>query len=153
MNVPLFLKRFTLSFFKEGNCIEYFINENSSIEIISSSLIFSCNPITKDLHVSRFYPELYLQTNPKYMSAVCFYLLIHHFADIYSLDNDCHINLETVPTVNDNFYGKLKDFNFHIDKSRLGNVVELMSDIIRLPINTSMIREHVLENGEIPFLK
>jgi hypothetical protein len=152
-NGPLFLRRFTLSYFKEGHCIEYFINRRSTRESISSSLVFAYNPITKDLHVSKFHPELYLQPNSKYMSAVCFYLLIHHCADSYSLDDACHISLETVPTISDGFYRKLKDFNFHVHKFGLGNVVELFSDIMRLPVDTGMINEHIFPEGEIPFLK
>lgn len=152
-NIPLFLQHFTLSYFKEDRCIEYFINRRSSRETISSSLIFSYNPSANDLHVSRFYPELYRESNPKYMSAVCFYLVIHHCADSYSLDDTCHISLETLPSISDAFYLKLKDFNFHVDKFGLGNVVELTSNIIRLPVDTSMIKEHILSEGEIPFLK
>jgi hypothetical protein len=151
--VPLFLRRFSLSYFREGACIEYFINRWSAAETISYSLIFSYNPTTKDLHVSRFYPELYLESNPKYMSAACFYLLIHHCADFYALDDSCHISLETVPTISSGFYCRLKDFNFHISKLGLGDVVELVSDIIRLPVDTSMIKEHVFHEDEVPFMK
>jgi hypothetical protein len=55
--------------------------------------------------------------------------------------------------ISDSFYMKLKDFNFHIDKPSLGNVVELTSDITRLPIDTSMIKEHIFCEDEIPFMK
>ncbi|AOY58354.1 hypothetical protein B2D07_07805 [Desulfococcus multivorans] len=151
--VPIFLKNFSLSFVKEGSCIEYFIEKRFSTETISSALIFSYSPIAKDLHVSRFYPELYRQTDSKYMSAACFYLLIHHCAGSYSMDDACHISLETVPTVSDGFYIRLKDFNFHVYKNRLGNVVELISDIFRLPVDTSMIKERIFRDGDIPFLK
>ncbi len=151
--VPLLLQRFTLAYFKEGPCIEYFINRRCSTETISYSLIFSYNPIKKDLHVSRFHPELYLQSNPKYLSAACFYLLIHHCADSYSLDDSCHISLETVPMISDGFYKRLRDFNFQVNKSGLDNVVELISEIIRLPVDTKMIKEHIFREGEVPFLK
>ena len=152
-NVALLLQRFALSYFKEGLCIEYFIHNRFSSETISHSLVFSFNPQAKDLHVSRFYPELYLQSNPKYLSAACFYLLVHHFANAYSLDNACHISLETVPTVSDTFYKKLKDFNFRVNKLDLGNVVALVSDMIRIPVDTHMIEEHIFDEDEVPFLK
>ncbi len=152
-NVPLLLGRFTLSYFKEGPCIEYFISRRFSTETISSDLIFSFNPGRKDLHVSRFYPELYRECNSRFLSAACFYLLIHHCAEAYNLDDLCHISLETVPAVNDEFYGRLKDFNFHVHKRGLGNVVELVSDLINSTIDTNMIGEHVFGEGEIPFLK
>lgn len=87
------------------------------------------------------------------MSAVCFYLLIHHCAETYTLDDSFHISLETVPEVNEMFYCKLNDFNFHVKQNCLGNVVELNSDIVRMPVDTSMISEHVFQDGEIPFMK
>ncbi len=152
-NAPLLLGRFTLSYFMEGPCIEYFIGRRFSTETISSDLIFSFSPARKDLHVSRFYPELCHECNSRFLSAACFYLLIHHCARTYRLDELCHISLETVPAVSDEFYGRLKDFNFHIHKRGLGNVVELVSDLFHSAIDTSMIEEHVFGEGEIPFLK
>ncbi len=152
-NVPLFLQRFFITYYKEDSCIEYFINRSAFQDRISSSLVFSYNAITKDLHVSRFHPELYQQPNSKYLSAACFFLLIHHCADMYSLDNACHISLETVPMVSNGFYMRLRDFNFHVHKSGLGEVVELTSDLIRLPVDTSMINIHVFDEEEVPFLK
>lgn len=152
-NLPLFLQRFSLSYYKEDCCIEYFVKQHSSSETISSSLVFSFNPARRDLHVSKFYPELYLQSNSKYMSAVCFYLLIHHCAATFSADDACTISLETVPVISDGFYSKLKDFNFHVIKSGPGNVVGLASDISRSPVNTSMIKKHIYAKGEIPFMR
>ncbi|RJP81862.1 MAG: hypothetical protein C4522_03780 [Desulfobacteraceae bacterium] len=152
-NGPLFNSRFAISYFRESSCIEYFIKNRISSETISSSLVFSYNPTKKDLHVSRFYPELYLQSAPRYMSSVCFGFLINHCAEIYCLDGACHISLETVPTVCDNFYRKLKDFNFHVIKYGLGNVVELESDINRLFLDTSLIMKHIYGEDEVPFMK
>ena len=152
-NIPLFFERFSLSYFKEGSCIEYFINRRCSTDIISSALILSYNPLKNDLHVSRFYPELYMLPNSKYMSATCFYLLIQHCAGVFTLDDKCHISLETVPTVSDRFYRKLGDFNFTVIKHGIGNVVELVSGIIMSPVDTSMISLHILQPGEIPFMK
>ena len=152
-NVPLFLDRFALSYHREDFCIEYFINRLNSAETISYSLVFSYSPAAKNLHVSSFHPELYLQSNSRYLSAACFYLIIHHFADTFSLDDACHISLETVTTIYEDFYRRLKDFEFHVDKFGVGNVVELASNIIRLPVDTSMIKKHVFGESETPFLK
>ena len=152
-NVPRFLNQFSLSYVREASCIEYFIHQRTSGETISSALIFSVNPGAHDLHVSRFYPELYRQPDHKYMSAACFYLLIHHCAQCYKMDDACHISLETVPAVSDDFYCRLKDFNFHVHRSGLGNVVELISDIFRVAVDTSMIHEEIFVGDEIPFLK
>jgi hypothetical protein len=152
-NIPLFFERFSLSYYKEGSCIEYFINKRHSSDIISSALIFAYNLQKKDLHVSRFHPELYLLSNSKYLSAVCFYLLIHHCAAVFTLDNTCHISLETVQKVSDSFYKKLGDFSFNVSKHRLGNVVELASGIIRSSVDTSMIKTHIYRSDEVPFMK
>lgn len=152
-NISLFFKRFSLSYYREGSCIEYFINKRYTTDTISSALILSYNSLRKDLHVSRFNPELYLLPNSKYLSATCFYLLIHHCVDVFTLDGSCHISLETVQNISDSFYMKLGDFNFIVSKHGVGNVVELDSRIIKSTVDTSMIREHIFQPGEIPFMK
>lgn len=152
-HIPLLLERFSLSFFKEMACVEYFIDERSSAETISTAIIFSYNPLKKDLHVSRFHPELYARANSKYLSAACFYLLIHHCAEAYALDDTCHISLETVQNISNRFYLKLGDFNFSVNRHGVGNVVELVSGVIRSSVDTSMIKAHIYQTGEIPFLK
>lgn len=152
-NIPVFLARFSLSYYLEDCCVEYFIKESCSQETVSYALILSYNRIANALHISRFYPELFRQSNPKYMSAACFYLIIHHCANAYALGDTCHITLETAPEIHDIFYSRLKDFNFQIRKHGLGGIVELTSDLVRLPVDTSMIKAHVFEKGEIPFLK
>ncbi|MFO7884402.1 MAG: hypothetical protein R6U68_06240 [Desulfobacteraceae bacterium] len=152
-HLPLFLRRFSLTYYREDFCIEYFISRRTSHETVSSALIFAYNPQIRFLHVSRFYPELCQRTNSRYLSAVCFYLLIHHSAAVYCLDNTCHIRLETVEKTNMNFYSRLGDLNFRVSRHGVGDVVELTSDIILSSVDTSIIRNHVLQPGEIPFLK
>jgi hypothetical protein len=151
-NGSLFLQRFSLSYFREAWCIEYFIKRRFTVKTISSSLVFAYNPSKGDLHVSKFYPELYLQPNSKYMSAVCFCFLIHHCAETFILDGSCHVSLDTIPAISDRFYKKLKDFNFHVNKKGLGNVVELISDISRFPIDTGVFERHIFCAGEMPFM-
>jgi hypothetical protein len=152
-NIPLFLKRFSLSYFREDSCIEYFIGKPNSIETISSSLVLSYYLPKKDLHVSRFYPELYLRSNSKYLSAACFYIVIQHCTECFSLDDTCHISLETVENISDSFYRKLGDFNFNVSRHFVGNVVELVSGIVKSNVDTSIIKEHIYQPGEIPFMK
>jgi hypothetical protein len=142
-----------IDYYREGPCSEYFVSEKVSGSIISSSIILSYNPLKRDLHVSRFHPGLYLEKSSKYMSAVCFYLTIQHCIKSYSLHCNCHISLETVPSISDDFYKKLKDFNFHVNRSGLGGVVELESDIVVYIVDTSMIENHVFQLDEIPFVK
>ena len=152
-NIPLFFERFCLSYYREASCIEYFISNLFTSETISSALIISYDAQNKDLHVSRFYPEIYLLPNSKYLSAACFYLLIQHCAVVFALDDKCHISLETVPEVSDSFYRRLNDFSFIVNKNSIGNVVELDSGITITTVNTSMIKVHIFKPGEIPFMK
>ncbi len=152
-NIPLFFGRFSMSYFKEASCIEYFVKWRCFSTTISSALVLSYNSLKKDLHVSRFYPELFLLPKSKYMSAVCFYLLIHHCAGIFAIDDSSHISIETVQKISDSFYRKLGDFNFIVSKHSAGNVVELVSDLINSTVDTSMIEKHIYQPGEIPFMK
>ena len=151
--IPIFWKRFGIKYYREDFCIEFFVNERTTGSTISSSIVLSYNPSKEDLHVSRFHPELYLEPNSKYMSAVCFYLIIQHSSGLFSVPNACHISLETLPFIYDVFYKKLKEFNFHINRYRLGNVVELVSNISKYSMDTKMIIENIYSPGEIPFMK
>ena len=152
-HVPLLLQRFSLSCHRETSCIEYFINRCGSPDCISSSLVFCYNAVRRDLHVSRFHPELCHEPESKYLSAACFYLMVHHCARIYDMPEGGHISLETVPTVSDRFYLRLRDFNFHVVRFDLGNVVLLESDLVSLPVDTGMIAAHVFRGDELPFLR
>ncbi len=87
------------------------------------------------------------------MSAVCFYLIIQHSSGLFAVPHACHISLETVPLICNGFYKKLKDFDFHVNRYGLGNVVELESTISKCSRDTSMIMEHHYSPGEIPFMK
>jgi hypothetical protein len=151
--LPVFLQRFGMEYYREELCIEFFVNERLTGCPISSSIVLSYNASQNDLHVSRFHPELYLEPNSKYMSAVCFYLVIQHSAASFAVSHACHISLETVPLIFDGFYKKLKDFDFHIDRYGLGSVVELVSDINRHSMDTGIITKHTYNPGEIPFMK
>ena len=152
-NIPLFFERFGLSYYREGACMEYFLHSLFSTETISTALIISYNARNKDLHVSRFYPELYQLPNSKYLSAACFYLMIQHCAEVFTLDDSCHISLETVRQVSDQFYRKLGDFNFSVHRRLIGDVVELISGIVVTTVDTSRIHLRMCEPDEIPFMK
>lgn len=152
-NIALFLERFDLSYYREDGCIEYFLRSPLSSETISTALIICYNPSSKDLHVSRFYPEIYQLPDSKYLSAACFYLMVQHCAGLLHLDETCHISLETVGRVSDRFYRRLGDFDFHVHRRMIGDVVELTSGIIVTTVDTSMIHTHQCEAGEIPFMK
>ena len=132
--------------------MEYFIMDKTRMECISQNLVITLDIHKKNIHVARFYPEIYKQLNSKYMSAACFYLLVHHFAQCFHLDETYHIDLETTPSVFHGFYEKLKDFHLHITTYGLGNTVNVLSEFAPVFINTSQIHENFLEPGSEMFI-
>ncbi|ACL01936.1 hypothetical protein [Desulfatibacillum aliphaticivorans] len=149
---PRFLERFDLSFHDEGLCTEYFIETLDEHQTISSALVLSQNTFANNLHVSRFYPELAKRTNCKYMSAVAFYLMIHHFSQTHHLNNQCRISLDTTNRVFDQFYSHLLDFNFCIRRQMAGGNVALISDYCHDKINLAMIHPHAEQDDGPAFL-
>jgi hypothetical protein len=126
--------------------------DKKSRKYISQALIISLDIHKKNIHVAKFYPELYKQLNCKYMSAACFYLLVHHFGQCFHLDKTYHIDLETTPWVFHEFYERLKDFHLHITTFGLGNTVNVLSDYTPVPVDTSMIHKYHLESESDMFL-
>lgn len=146
--IGILMNRYDLSFHREDRCMEYFIMDRQKLEDVSNALVMSLDLIKKNIHVSKFYPELYKQLNSKYMSAACFYLLIHHFGQYFHLDKTYHIDLETTPCVFHEFYEKLKDFHLHITTFGLGNTVNVLSDYTPVPIDTSLIHERFFNTSD-----
>jgi hypothetical protein len=147
-NIRILLSRYDFSFLREDRCMEYFIMDKKKMKDVSNALIMSLDLFKKNIHVAKFYPELYKQLNSKYMSAACFYLLVHHFGQYFHLDGTYHIDLETTPNVFHEFYEKLKDFHLHITTFGLGHTVYVLSDYTPVQINTDLIHERVLETNE-----
>jgi hypothetical protein len=150
-NIKILLSRYDFSFFREDQCMEYFITDRKYMEDISKALTLSLDLHKKNIHVAKFYPELYKQINSKYMSAACFSLLIHHFGQYFHLDTTYHIDLETTPNAFHEFYEELKDFHLHITTFGLGNTVNVLSDYTPVQINTSLIHERELKTNEDMF--
>lgn len=144
--ILLLLDRYTLSYYKEGNCIEYFITDKDTKEEISYVIVFSLNNYSKQINVGRFCPNLYKQVDSRYLSAACFYLLIHHFAHIYHLPREYRICLQTRPVTNKIFFTRLKDFDFYIRRPKLCQSVELCGTYPDLAIDTSVINERIMED-------
>ncbi|WP_207679691.1 hypothetical protein [Desulfonema magnum] len=151
-NVPLLLRRYALSYHKEGDCIEYFITDKITHENISRALVLSLNRYSNQINVAKFYPELAKQTESKYLSAACFYLLIHHFAKCCHVSEKYRIFLQTRPPVYKDFYSLLNDFDLQIKRAVLCETVEVWGDYPPVPVDTSMIEEKVLEDDEPAFL-
>lgn len=139
VHVPIFLNRFSLSYHRDGSCIEYFLYSKEKQEEISTELIISHDTHANALYVSKFYPEIYKQPLRKYMSAACFFLMVHHAALTSGIHKDCFISLETRNPVFDSFYSKLKDFEFSIKYRRASDNCNVRGNYHFLHIDTSMI--------------
>ena len=150
--MPILLARYELSHYQEDDCIEYFISDRHTKEQISRAMIFSLNRPSQQINVVRFCPELYKQTGCKYLSAACFYLLTHHFASIYHLPRQYRICLETRPETYRRFFSKLKDFRLHIEGLKLCKSAEVCGNYPQLDIDVSMIKNKVMEKGDVPFM-
>jgi hypothetical protein len=150
-HIPLLLARFAISFCREDLCIEYFITRRTG-EPISYALVLSLDIPARSVHVSRFHPELYREQSSRYLSAALFYLMIHHFAQCFGLDDSFTISLETRQGVFSEFYGRLDDFSFRIHSAGVGETVDLRSELLPLQIDTSMITERLFPDGALRFL-
>ena len=127
--ILLLLNRYELSYYKENNCVEYFVTDKETGEQISYAIVFSLNTYSKRIHVGRFCPELYKQTESKYLSAACFYLLMHHFTHIYHLPYEYRICLETRPVTNKKFFRDSKILDF---ASKGPNYVRPLKSAVRI---------------------
>ena len=148
IHVPELLRRYSISCSAEDNCAEYFLTDRITHEEISRSLVFSLNLFSGQIHVSKFYPEIYKQPDPRYLSAACFYLLIRHFAQTFHLPEDFPIFLETQVSVFHAFYAKLKDFDFQIRCFHPGDNVEVCGRYCSARVDTEMITQRPASGWE-----
>ncbi len=138
-HIPELLKRFTLLYQKDDSCIEYFLfSKEKNIEI-SKSLILSHNMFSHSINVSKFYPEIYKEICCKYLSAACFYLIVHHAANKFHMADTCSVGLEAEKKVFESFYSKLNDFNFKINYNRPAKKVCLKGRYQKYSFKTDMI--------------
>ena len=139
IHTPDFFRRFSLSYTKDGTCIEYFLYSKEKKHDISTALIVSHDVYAKAINVSKFYPEIYREALPKYMSAVCFFIMMHHAAAMFDIHCDCSIYLETRRQVFDSFYERLKDFDFVIHHHRISENCNVKGCYHDFPVKTDMI--------------
>jgi hypothetical protein len=151
-NVRRLLERFDLSYYREGDCIEYFIVDHENQKQISYAIVLSVNRRSHEIHVSRFCPELYKQLDSKYLSAACFYLVIHHFAHAYHLEEPYDIALETRPATYKRFFAKLSDFELQLKGIRLCETAEVWGEYPPVDVDTEMIEERTIEHDQLAFL-
>ncbi|MCG8531959.1 MAG: hypothetical protein MI749_15035 [Desulfovibrionales bacterium] len=116
-------KRYELSYYRDGACIEYFLDSRQDHEPVSQNLILSWDSWHRGIYVSKFYPELYRRAASKYLSAACFYLMVHHAVHLFHLRDECQVWLETDAHVFKDFYAKLREFEFKISRDRVGDRV------------------------------
>ena len=151
-HVPRLLSRYAISYYQEDDCVEYFLTDKSSDEQVSYALVLSVDRNSKEIHVSRFYPELYKQKRSRFLSAACFYLLIHHFAHCYRLTSDYSISLDTRPATYERFFLRLKDFHFQLRRLTFCETAQISSDYEPLHIDLSMVEKKNGSDSGVPFL-
>lgn len=115
---------------------------------ISKNLVVSHDLFSGSLYISKFYPEIFREVNCKYLSAACFYLIVHHAANIFCLSDNCCVNLETETAVYDNFYSRLNDFDFKIIYNRPSDRVFLTGQYHERSFQTCGIGPRTLSGDE-----
>jgi hypothetical protein len=136
------MSRFSLSYLREDTCVEYFLYDTGNRAMVSLNLILSHDRFAKGLYVSKFYPQLYQTQDSRFLSAACFYLMIHHSVSMFGLSDHCRVSLETDSHVFDEFYSRLPEFHFKIAHLRPCRRVCLYGSYQRLPIDTALIRKN-----------
>jgi hypothetical protein len=106
------------------------------------NLILSHDRFASGLYVSKFYPQLFLTSDPRFLSAACFYLMVHHSASVFDLADHCRVSLETDTSVFEEFYSRLPEFHFRIAYHRPGRRVCLYGSYQQLPIDAAIIHEN-----------
>ena len=96
-----------------------------------------------------FYPGICLQQGVRFLSAVCFFLVMHHFANFHHIISDCRIVLNTRKGVFNTFYALLQDFDFAILAYGEKDRIDIQSRFLPVCIDTSMISERVLLDNDV----
>ncbi|MCW7753912.1 hypothetical protein OOT00_07935 [Desulfobotulus sp. H1] len=123
LHIPQLLNRFLLAYHSEDQCMHYELRRRRNDNPVSKELILSLNAFSHEIHVSKFYPELYREKHSHYLSAACFFLILQHFGHFYDLDESWGVYLDSELSVFMDFYGKLQDFDFHtLQNRRTGTV-------------------------------
>ena len=143
-HLPDFFDRFGLDFTIDGPQLEYFVYEKKTGLDISCSLTFSFDETAGQIQVMTFYPGLHLLPVTHYLSAVCFFMIIQHFANFHHIQRECRILLSTRQGVFDTFYAQLKDFDFHILLHGVDDQIDIGSRFLHPVLDTSMIIERAL---------
>ena len=139
-----FFDHFGINFCIDGPQLEYFVYEKQTGLDISCSLTVNFDDAAGEINVMTFYPGLCLHPGTRYLSAVCFYLVMQHFANFHHIHSDCRICLHTRKAVFDTFYAALKDFDFHVTLCNREDRVDIESCFLSSDFDTTMILERPL---------
>lgn len=143
-HLPDFFDHFGINFSIDGPQVEYFVYQKKTGLDISCSLTVNFDDVAGQINVMTFYPGLCLHPGTRYLSAVCFFMLMHHYANFHNIESSCRICLNTQKAVFDTFYSSLKDFNFHIQLDGEKDRVGIESRFLSRGIDTSMVIERAL---------
>lgn len=143
-HLPDFFNYFGIYFSIDGPQIEYFVYQKKTGLDISCSLTNNFDDKAGQINVMTFYPGLWQHPGTRYFSAVCFFMVMHHFANFHHINFDCRICLNTKKGVFDTFYSLLKDFDFNIQLLGKEEQVNIESHFLFSVIDTSMFIERAL---------
>ncbi len=147
-HLPDFFDRFGINFTIDGPQFEYYVYEKKTGRDISCSLTVNFGKAKGQINIMTFYPGLCQQETPRYLSAVCFFMVIQHYANFHHMGSDCQILINTRKEVFDAFYAQLQDFDFHILKNGDEGRVDIQSHLVPLVMDTSMIGQRALVNED-----
>ena len=147
-HLPDFFDRFGINFTIDGPQFEYYVYEKKTGQDISCSLTVNFGEATGQINVMTFYPGLCQQQATHYLSAVCFFMVLQHYANFHHMGPDSQILINTRKGVFDAFYKQLQDFDFHILASGDEDRVDIQSSFLPLVMDTSMISQRPLVDGD-----
>ena len=147
-HLPEFFDRFGINYTIDGPQLEYFVYDIKDHLDISCSLTLSFDKAAEQINFMTFYPGIFQQKECRYLSAVCFFLVIHHFANFHHIGPGCQILFNTRQGLFDTFYSHLKDFNFHVMACGEEDRIDVRSLFIPMATDTSMISERAFADEE-----
>jgi len=143
LHLPDFLDKFGITYSNNSTQLEYYIYSKKTGLNISCSLTLSYDEALGQINIETFYPRLHVYPETRFFSAVCFYLIIQHFANFHQIKYDCCISLNTNKIIFKTFYRLLKDFDFSIKYSGRDGHVNIVSHFSTSKIDTSVIHKCV----------
>ena len=143
-HLPDFFDHFGINFSIDGPQLEYFVYQKKTGLDISCSLTVCFDAVEGQIVVMSFYPGLDRHSGTRYLSAVCFFMVMQHFAFFRKTGVDCRICLKTHQPIFDRFYATLKDFNFQVLLHGKDDLISIGSQFMPLNIDTSMFIERAL---------